>query len=520
MCTRKKGDASLSLRIRPRRPPARLGHPKPQVHHLVTGEAANLVTAVSPIFVVIMGSAYGLHYTTHFMDGMSEHRDRRELTVETMRMVGKPIVLTAITTMAGFASLAWSDVGPIRQMGIFVPLGIGYAGFLSLVFLPALLTRISLPAGVRRPHVGGFTELLTRVPHHRRLVIFSVVVLVTLSAVSASSLKVVSDQLMFFKEGSPIRQTFDKVEDNFGGALTIIGEIPAGRGLETLRDYEYAEDVLDVERELERMPGVVSAHSLFDMVLGSYASVTGHSEYPENPNTVHRILVQMDEEDLESWYADDGLRLVVRTEDLSREDVARLRQFESEKAEVRTLNGTPSLYDELSRLTVEGQVKSLGLALALVFIMLIISLRRGRAALIALAPILITVLAIMGVLALSGFHLNLVTATLSAVAVGVGGDYSIHLISGIEYYRKRGLAGPEAVEAALSTVSRPILANAFELAIGLSVLFLSPLHIHTQVATVMWVAMMVSSLVALTLIPLFYQANSSGTGLSPNSSPP
>jgi hypothetical protein len=432
-----------------------------------------------------MGSAYGLHYTTHFMDGMSEHRDRRELTVDTMRMVGKPIVLTAITTMAGFASLAWSDVGPIRQMGIFVPLGIGYAGFLSLVFLPALLTRISLPAVVHRPHTGGFADLLARVPQHRWCVIVPIAVLTTVSAVSMSGLKVVSDQLMFFKEGSSIRQTFDKVEENFGGALTIIGEIPAPRGLETLRDYDYAEEVLDVERELERVPGVVSAHSLFDTVLSNYTPATRHSEYPENPNTVHRILMRMEEEDLESWYADDGLRLVVRTDDLTREDVARLRQFESEQVEIRTLNGTPILYDELSRLTVEGQVKSLGLALALVFVMLVVSLRRVRAALIAVMPIAVTVLAIMGLLAVSGFHLNLVTATLSAVAVGVGVDYAIHLISGIEYYQKRGLVGREAVEAALSTVSRPILANAFGLAIGLSVLFLSPLHIHTQVATVM-----------------------------------
>ena len=60
------------------------------------------------------------------------------------------------------------------------------------------------------------------------------------------------------------------------------------------------------------------------------------------------------------------------------------------------------------------------------------------------------------------------------------------------------------VHLALNTVSRPVLANAFGLAIGLSVLFFSPLRIHTQVASVMWVAMVISSLAALFLIPLFY----------------
>jgi len=96
------------------------------------------------------------------------------------------------------------------------------------------------------------------------------------------------------------------------------------------------------------------------------------------------------------------------------------------------------------------------------------------------------------------------TANLSAIAVGVGVDYSIHLISGIYYFRKRGMGRRESVDAALSSVSRPVLANAFGLAIGLSVLFFSPLRIHMQVASVMWVAMMVSSMAALLLIPIFY----------------
>jgi predicted RND superfamily exporter protein len=98
----------------------------------------------------------------------------------------------------------------------------------------------------------------------------------------------------------------------------------------------------------------------------------------------------------------------------------------------------------------------------------------------------------------------MLTANISAIAIGVGVDYSIHLISGIYHFRKQGLSRGDSVEAALSVVTRPILANAFGLGVGLSVLFFSPLRIHMQVASVMWVAMVVSSLAALLLIPIFY----------------
>jgi len=113
-----------------------------------SGQELNLLTIISPIFIIVMGAADGLHYTSHFIDNMSKYSDRRQLTEETLDMVGMPIFLTTITTMAGFASLTWTEVLPMRQMGIFVAVGIGYAGVLSLFFLPAVLSRVKLPSNL------------------------------------------------------------------------------------------------------------------------------------------------------------------------------------------------------------------------------------------------------------------------------------------------------------------------------------------------------------------------------------
>ncbi|GAH34547.1 unnamed protein product, partial [marine sediment metagenome] len=209
-----------------------------------SGQGLNLVTVLSPIFVMVMGAADGLHYTTHFLENMAKYSDRRQLTVETMRMVGMPIFLTTITTMAGFASLTWTELLPMRQMGIFVSLGIGYAGLLSLFFLPAVLSRIKLPTEPP-PSESRLPRLVLAASRHRRSIVVSFLVIVAISAFNIPRLDVVSNQLMFFKEGSQIRQTFDKVEEHFGGALFLTGEIVADRGVDTLRDYDFAEDILD-----------------------------------------------------------------------------------------------------------------------------------------------------------------------------------------------------------------------------------------------------------------------------------
>jgi len=471
---------------------------------LWSGQELNLLTVLSPIFVIVIGAADGLHYVSHFIDNLSRYSDRRELTVETLRLVGMPMFLTTITTMAGFASLMWSDVAPMRQMGIFVSVGIAYAGLLSMFFLPAVLLRIKLPTVRPQLQPGGLVKFVLDCSRHRTRVIVAFAIVIGISAFAIPRLEVVSNQLMFFKEDSEVVQTFDRVEKHFGGALPLAGEIAAPRGLFTLRDHCFAEDVLQAERDLERLPGIHSVVSLFDIVGSLSEEMTGQHGYPESPAVVDNILRHIDDEDLETWFSDDGLRMMIKIDDLDSVDIGLLDSFVAEHPEITVITGMPVLFDEMNRLVVQSQVRSLGLALVLIFIMLLVTIRKLRAALVALIPIIITIIAIMGMLAITKFNLNVVTANLSAIAIGVGVDYSIHLISGIYYFQERGHRGREAVDLALSTVGKPILANAFGLAIGLSVLFLSPLQIHLEVAAVMWVAMVVSSMAALLLIPLFY----------------
>jgi len=231
---------------------------------------------------------------------------------------------------------------------------------------------------------------------------------------------------------------------------------------------------------------------------------TGEDDYPENPLVVQRFLLQIDVEDLETWVSDDGFRMIITTGDLNSVDIDELDDFVAEHPDIRMISGMPVLFDEMNRLVVQSQTRSLGLALILIFIMLLITIRKFRAALVALIPIVITIMAIMGFLVISKFYLNVLTANLSAISIGVGVDYSIHLISGIYYFRKQGMNRGDSVDSALSSVSRPILANAFGLAIGMSALFFSPLRIHMQAASVMWIAMVISSMAALLLIPVFY----------------
>ncbi|MCK5811745.1 MAG: MMPL family transporter [Clostridiales bacterium] len=97
--------------------------------------------------------------------------------------------------------------------------------------------------------------------------------------------------------------------------------------------------------------------------------------------------------------------------------------------------------------------------------------------------------------------LNLFSTTIFSVTIGVGIDYAIHFTSIYRTFRKEGDSNKLAVDKAYNYASRPIIANALGFAIGLSILFISPLKVHMYVASLMWVSMILSSFLSLSFLP-------------------
>jgi hypothetical protein len=108
---------------------------------------------------------------------------------------------------------------------------------------------------------------------------------------------------------------------------------------------------------------------------------------------------------------------------------------------------------------------------------------------------------ILGFMGIAGISLNLFTATIFSIAIGVGIDYAVHFTSVWMSFRKAGETTQHATEKTLKYTGRPIVANAFGLAVGLSALLLSPLQIHVYMSLLMWVAMSSGVFLSLSFLP-------------------
>jgi predicted RND superfamily exporter protein len=463
-----------------------------------SGIPLNIMLVVTPIFVIVMGSADGLHFVIHYLQNVDRYKDRLKLTESTLREVGIPILLTTATTMVGFLSLCSSSIKAIWQMGLFTSLGIAYAGLISLFFLPALLYRIELQAkykqGALSQRILKFLIPLTRRPFIPILVFSGIVVC---SLIAIPKLEVYSDQLLFFRKHSEIRKNFEYAEKKLGSNQLIFGEFVLGEG--NLADSKQIEKIYYIEREMERIDGIYRVYSIVDMLKYLYETRMGREGFP--PDKITRMMLNFLPEDI-PLVSDDGLLFYAFTKDWKTETLTHLMEFARAHDAVRTISGMPVIFSRLNELVVETQKSSLLITAAGVFLLLLILFRSFKSTLVAMLPMGITVTGIYGLLYITDFQLNILTVTISSIAVGVGIDYAIHLIFSIQYNRKQN--APLYTVRALNSTGIPILANAMGVGLGLMPLIFSPLFVHVQVATVIGFAMLASSLSALIIIPIFY----------------
>lgn len=447
------------------------------------GYPVDIVTVIVPIWIIVMGSADGLHFVTHLQEAAARTSDRKEQTRSALREVGLPMILTTLSTAAGFLSFLGTDVGPMRQLGVFAALGISFAGAISFFFLPALLSRIELGPPHEHALGGRVVGALQRLAHKRSAAFVLALLCLGFTAAFLPRLAVNPDQLFFFKDDHPARAAFEKMSEAFGGATPLVGEM----AFDPQKSHaEQLERIRGIERELEALPGVRRVFSLADVV----------EKLPEE--RARELLSGATKPALGRMVSDDGMRFVLFPGAFTTEDLQRWQELVEDKPEVRVLTGTPLLFDEMSRLVAKAQVTSLGAAFLLVGVMLLIAYRRVRLTLVALVPMALTIGVLLAFLAASGIQLNLMTAVVSSIVIGVGIDYGIHLLAAIEHARD---GTPGYALRGLATSGRPIVANALGIAVGMSALFFSPLRPHAQIATIMWVSMITGALTTLLIVP-------------------
>lgn len=188
----------------------------------------SIVSTTLPVLLIAIGSAYGIHLINDYYAELKA--ENHELTKEehsriiheSIRKVGKPIILAGLTTVIGFGSLATSPIIPLKHFALFSSIGVSAALIVTMTFIPALLLirkhSLKSISESRKTALDHLFSYLADAVERKKVFIFVMSILVL--AVSAAGItKIVVDHIMIsnFKKTEDVRVADEMIRENFGG---------------------------------------------------------------------------------------------------------------------------------------------------------------------------------------------------------------------------------------------------------------------------------------------------------------
>jgi predicted RND superfamily exporter protein len=202
------------------------------------GIKLSVITTILPVILVAVGSAYGIHIVTHYMEDtrgktftVDEHRT---LVLTLVKKLIKPVFLAALTTMAGFISFCFTPIVPMREFGLCAGFGVISAFAAAVLFIPSmlLLHPTTLPDHLqwsgrqkKRADSGRFNAaiagIFTGIAEKKILVLVLAALTVVISLYGLSKVVVDNAVVEFFQHETDISRSDRFIREYFGGSKDL-----------------------------------------------------------------------------------------------------------------------------------------------------------------------------------------------------------------------------------------------------------------------------------------------------------
>ena len=458
------------------------------------GWQITVITIILPVMLIAVANDYGIHMISKYQEDNVEGNffTNKDLAKRMFCSLGLPIILTGLTTMVGMLCLQGHILIPAGQLGVLAAVGIVFALAASLLFIPAVISLLkkSKPVVVARGNgrkkplleriLTSFGKMVTTNP---KTVIVSALVFTAVTAVGVLFVSVNTDPINYYEEDHPVAYSAHLINENLGGffpvSVVFNGDIKDPRILKKI-------DVL--EREIEKYPEVGNTTSIARVVrqMSRVLNDAGDKYYDQIPDTRNAVaqyfeLYNMsgDPDDFEKMvdfpyeHAIITARINTSSTPVLRRVVDRIKKRVEGDADVQFVGGIADVFSDLSAKVVSGQFISLAFALVAVTLLLMLLFRSFTAGLVSALPLVLSMMILFGLMGFLKIELNVATALLSSIMIGVGIDYTIHFLWRYKEERQNGLSYTEAAHQTLLTTGRGIIFNAFSVIIGFVVLLMS-----------------------------------------------
>lgn len=458
------------------------------------GWELTVVTIILPVLLIAVANDYGIHMIAKYQEDNTTGNpfSKKQLAGRMFSSLGMPILLTGVTTIVGMLCLQGHILIPAGQLGVLAAAGIAFALAASLFFIPAVVSMLPKARPVQHTEENGrrlrlldrllsaFGNLVTGLP---RRVILSAFIFTVFTAIGCFLVDVNTDPINYYDSDHPVAYSAGLINEHLGGFFPVSVVFEGD-----IKNPQILKKIDRLEREIALFPEVGNIQSIARVVrqmsrVLNEEGEEGYDRIPDSRNAAAQYFelytMSGDPEDFEKMvdfpyeHAIITARINTSSTPVLRRVVKQIRNKVADDPDVAFVGGISDVFSDLSVKIVSGQFISLGIALAAVTLLLMLLFRSVYAGLISALPLCMSMVILFGLMGFLHIELNMATALLSSIMIGVGIDYTIHFLWRYQEERAAGLAHAPAARRTLMTAGRGIIFNALSVIVGFSVLMLS-----------------------------------------------
>ena len=472
-------------------------------------------TIILPLIVTI-GVCDSIYILSIFRKKFIASESRDEAIIQTMKKCGFPCFITSLTTIMGFLALSIAPIIPVREAGLFCAFGTAVC-FIMSITLGIILLSFGKGAAAEKnsdKEVPGdiYHKLMLKTAdinvRYRYVILIATAILTAVCIYQASTIVVENNFLAYMGDEFEIKKEIQYVDATMCGSSTLELVFDTGKR-DGVKDPEVLRELESVQEFAGHDPLVMTTSSVVDVV--KTINKTLHNEdpefyrIPETRDEVAQYLLLYESsggERLDRVITFDyaKARLVIRTKTVgSREALpfyGRIKEFTGKhvKKSGVTITGADALKIRVIDYILQTQITSVLLAFGMITVMMIIVFGSVRIGLITMIPNIFPVIFILGFMGITGRNLGMMNAMISAIAIGIAVDDTIHFFSHFREVRRHAPDQTTALYTTMEEVGRPMLFTSLALTVGFSVVTLSSMVNVSEFGVLISLAVLISLL--------------------------
>ncbi len=479
--------------------------------------------SLAPFLILAVAAGHAVQILKRYYEEFRRLGDNRAAVVEATVRVGNVMLTAGLIATSGFLTLTLFPIRSVQAFGMVAAFGIVSALVIVMTFIPACRTLLPAPKSgemAAEKHSGLLEWVLERLA--RALVRSPGKVLAISLALlgcvvwGAFRVQVENSYREAYPPDDPVRMD-DHYNDTLFGGLNTFNILVTAPERDGLYDPALLRSIDGLQRYLESLPDVGRTQSIVDYVKQMNVAVNGGDEaYRVIPDTREAVaqlflLYAGDPDDFDAVVDHPYQRAVVRT--FARNDHAKYcdMMFRSAKSyvdqhfppnvKVDVAGGILAIGKAVNDLVIREKIRNAAVICGIIWLLASLVLRSPLGGFLVLVPSLVAALGNIGVMGIIGSWLNLATATITALTISIGADYSIYFIF---RYREEHRRQPDVRQATLTTMltaGKAIFFVASAIGLGSAMMCFSRLSYHKQLGGYVGLSMVTSALAAVTIVP-------------------